>query len=284
MKAVSFDLSFKALGVSFDLTAAAKGAVTIELCQTIGEILACKTLSKAAALRLRGRMQFCDSFVFGRSSKLCLQAVTQHAHESVSEKVGGDLWASLFRFRDCLQDGKPHVIQSSHDDPLFIFTDACYEPGAEWCSGLGAALFDARGCFLAFFSLHVDAQGRQVLGEASKKTIIFELEFLAVITALVHWKSILRNRPIVMYLDNNTTRDIAISGRGRSLTAKALATALLTLEDEGELRAWYARVPSPSNVADLPSRQLCETMTVLGQTLAAENAEASMRSCLELLA
>ena len=49
MKAVSFDLSFKALGVSFDLTAAAKGAVTIantesriaELCQTIGEILAC---------------------------------------------------------------------------------------------------------------------------------------------------------------------------------------------------------------------------------------------------
>ena len=139
MKAVSFDLIFKALGVSFDLTAAAKGAVTIahtesriaELCQTIGEILACKLFLK----QLRGRMQFCDSFVFGRSSKLCLQAVTQHAHESVSEKVGGDLWASLFRFRDCLQDGKPHVIQSSHDDPLFIFTDACYEPGAEWCSG-----------------------------------------------------------------------------------------------------------------------------------------------------
>ena len=106
VKAVSFDLIFKALGVSFDLTAAAKGAVTIantesriaELCQTIGEILACKTLSKAAALRLRGRMQFCDSFVFGRSSKLCLQAVTQHAHESVSEKVGDDLRASLFRF------------------------------------------------------------------------------------------------------------------------------------------------------------------------------------------
>ena len=167
-------------------------------------------------------------------------------------------------------------MQASHNERLFVFTDACYEPGAEWCSGLGATVFDATGTFIAFFSMHVDAKGRQALGEASKKTIIFELEFLAVLTALVQWKEILRNRPVVMYLDNNVARDIAISGRGRNKTAQALATILLTLEDAGDVRAWYARVPSPSNVADLPSRQLCKTLT-------AQDAEASMRSCLELL-
>ena len=69
----------------------------------------------------------------------------------------------------------------------------------------------------------------------------------------------------------------------RNKTAQALATTLLTLEDAGEVRAWYARVPSPSNIADLPSRRLCKTMTALGQTLTAQDAEASMRSCLDLL-
>ena len=39
-----------------------------------------------------------------------------------------------------------------------------------------------------------------------------------------------------LYLDNNSVRDIAISGRGRNATAKARATSLLTLEDAGEVR------------------------------------------------
>ena len=102
-------------------------------------------------------------------------------------------------------------------------------------------------------------------GEKHKKTIIFELEFLALVVALVHWKAKLTNRPCVAYLDNNSTRDVAISGRGRNPTAKALASVLLALEDAGEIRCWCARVPSPSNVADLPSRELCSEMLCWGK-------------------
>ena len=202
---------------------------------------------------------------------------------ALSAAVDDDLWISLFRFRDCLAASRPHLVSSRHGEPLFVFTDACYEPGSEWCAGLGAALFDASGSFIAFFSFCLDKAGREALGEATKKTIIFELEFLAVITALVQWKSHLKNRPVVLYLDNNAARDVAISGRGRNQTAKALATALLTLEDAGEIRAWYARVPSPSNVADLPSREACETMTVLGQTLMVEDASVALHACLGFL-
>ena len=55
---------FKALGVSFNLAAAEHGRVMLstsritELVQTISEILESKSLPRAAALRLRGRMQF----------------------------------------------------------------------------------------------------------------------------------------------------------------------------------------------------------------------------------
>ena len=290
-KATEFSDVFKALGVSSNLTSTEHGQVMLsnapsrieELVQVISGILESKILPRAAALRLRGRMQFCDSFLFGRASRLCLQAVTKHAYDDGDPTVHGDLWDALNRYKECLQVSRPHVVHASYNDPFYLFTDACYEPGSPWCAGLGAALFSSSGEFCAFFSFCLDATGREALGEKHKKTIIFELEFLALVIALVHWKARLTNRPCVAYLDNNSTRDVAISGRGRNPTAKALAAVLLALEDAGEVRCWYARVPSPSNIADLPSRELCSTMTVLGQTRHADDASAALSSCLQLL-
>ncbi|OLP88903.1 hypothetical protein AK812_SmicGene29665 [Symbiodinium microadriaticum] len=290
-KSTEFANVFKALGVSFNLTSTEHGRVMLsntasriaELVQTFSEILESNSLPRAAALRLRGRMQFCDSFLFGRASRLCLQAVTKHAYEGSGPSVPSDLWDALHRYRECLKVSRPHTVCAAHNDPYYLFTDACYEPRSAWCAGLGAVLFSSSGEFCAFFSFCLDQSGREALGEKHKKTIIFELEFLALVIALVHWKSRLANRPCVAYLDNNSTRDVAISGRGRNPVAKALASVLLALEDAGEVRCWYARVPSPSNVADLPSRELCGTMTVMGQTRRADDASSALKDCLELL-
>ncbi|CAE7590682.1 unnamed protein product, partial [Symbiodinium necroappetens] len=210
-KAFEFSRVFKALGVLFDLNDAHVGRVLIkntpsridELCQLITQIVDSRTLSRAAAQRLRGRMQFCDGFLFGRASRLCLKAVTRHIHSTCDDVQGDELWESLLRFRDCLRASRPHVVVANHQEPLYLFTDACYEP-----------------------------------------------------------QDLFRNRPLVCHLDNNTARDIAISGKGRSPIAHALVTALLTLEDAGEIRCWYTRVPSPSNVADEPSRRLCRSLVV----------------------
>ena len=290
-KSTEFSNVFKALGVSFNLTATEHGRVMLsnttsriaELVQTISEILESNSLPRAAALRLRGRMQFCDSFLFGRASRLCLQAVTKHAYEGSGPSVPSDLWDALHRYRECLKVSRPHTVCAAHNDPYYLFTDACYEPCSAWCAGLGAVLFSSSGEFCAFFSFCLDQSGREALGEKHKKTIIFELEFLALVVALVHWKSWLANRPCVAYLDNNSTRDVAISGRGRNPVAKALASVLLALEDAGEVRCWYARVPSPSNVADLPSREQCDTMSVMGQTCRADDASSALKDCLELV-
>ena len=290
-KSTEFSNVFKALGVSFNLTATEHGRVMLsnttsriaELVQTISEILESNSLPRAAALRLRGRMQFCDSFLFGRASRLCLQAVTKHAYEGSGPSVPSDLWDALHRYRECLKVSRPHTVCAAHNDPYYLFTDACYEPCSAWCAGLGAVLFSSSGEFCAFFSFCLDQSGREALGEKHKKTIIFELEFLALVVALVHWKSWLANRPCVAYLDNNSTRDVAISGRGRNPVAKALASVLLALEDAGEVRCWYARVPSPSNVADLPSREQCDTMSVMGQTRRADDASSALKDCLELV-
>ena len=85
------------------------------------------------------------------------------------------------------------------------------------------------------------------------------------------------------YLDNNTSRDVCISGKGRSFIAKALASALLSLEDAGEIKTWFSRVPSPSNVADEPSRRLCCSMDLGGKTFIADDASSSLKACMGLL-
>ena len=56
------------------------------------------------------------------------------------------------------------------------------------------------------------------------------------------------------YVDNNAVRDVLISGCGRSNIAKHLVEVLLNLEDSHSVLTWIARVPSPSNVSDGPSR------------------------------
>ncbi|CAE7578598.1 unnamed protein product [Symbiodinium sp. CCMP2592] len=290
-KAVDFSTSFKALGVLFNLAQSPKGLVTIsntptritELTTVISTLLASRKLTRAEAQRLRGRMQFCDSFLFGRASRLSLQAVSRHVHSTHDEVIDGDLWDSLLRFHNCLQESRPHVVTATHQDSLFLFTDACYEPGAAWCAGLGAVVFGPKGECLGFFSMCVGEQVRKKLGEGMKKTIIFELEFLALLVSLIHWKDLFRNRPLVCYLDNNTSRDVCISGRGKSVIAKALATALLSLEDAGEIRTWFSRVPSPSNIADKPSRELCEFLEINGATIVADDASQALRDCVSFL-
>ena len=57
-----------------------------------------------------------------------------------------------------------------------------------------------------------------------------------------------------MYIDNNATRDLSISGRARTSPASDLVAELLMLEDRNCTNSWFARAPSASNIADGPSR------------------------------
>ena len=138
-------------------------------------------------------MQFCDGFLFGRAFRLSLQAVTKHVHSTEDRVTNDDLWDALLRFHHCLQESRPHVVTANHQEPFYLFTDACYEPGAEWCAGLGAVVFGPTGECLGFFSMCACERVRARVGEGFKKTIIFELEFLALLVALVTNFSALEN-------------------------------------------------------------------------------------------
>ena len=88
-----------------------------------------------------------------------------------------DLRACLEFIRDRIVNGGPRTVDAAQGEVFHLYTDACYEESA---GGLGGVLFDQYGRMLSFFSCEIKAEQAAALNPLSKKTIIFELESLAV--------------------------------------------------------------------------------------------------------
>ena len=270
-KDLPFAETFKALGIEIDLTAWERNVVRFanteqraaELSCKITEVLHAGRLSVPDALSLRGRMQFTNAQLWGRSSKLCLNSVTNHAYAGNGQEISSDLVRYLQLFKSCLVAARPREVTPSWDSPMYLFTDASFSPEcADWPCGLGGVLLNHQGTQMAAFSCKLGLDALEVLGYPEKSTVIFEAELLALLVGMAIWKKKLRNRPCVCYVDNNATRDVAIAGKARTQPGLNLVTELLRLEDEVCINAWYARVPSASNVADGPSRNDTSALTV----------------------
>ena len=107
---------------------------------------------------------------------------------------------------------------------------------------------------VAFFSFSLDDDHMGIIGADTKKTIIFEAELLALVVAFSVWRDYLTAMSVICFVDNNSARDVAISGNGRNFTANSLIDFLLKLEMATCTTPWYTRIPTPSNIADNPSR------------------------------
>ena len=168
-----FSSRFSALGIEVSLDRFGAGVVEFsntpkrvnELSETIKQILDAGSMSQALALSLRGRMQFAKAQLWGRASKLCLNAVTSHAYKSDSAKLDEKTVDSLKHFLACLQNSPPKLIGASWSDPLYLFTDASFSPESDAEKGrLGAVLVDHVVKVLSFYSKGVDAAVLEVLG------------------------------------------------------------------------------------------------------------------------
>lgn len=86
-QSTAFDLRCAALGVSFNLESAASGKALVcntesrctELCDEIEKTVAEGKLLSKQAQWLRGRMQFAESHLYGRTGKRCLRVLADFA-------------------------------------------------------------------------------------------------------------------------------------------------------------------------------------------------------------
>ena len=263
-KASEFSLSFSALGIVVNLEHFLEGWVEFcnttkrseELAQAIQHMIDSGTMSLLESQRLRGRMQFAEGQLFGRIGQLCLRAVSNHGFSGLGPKLRVDCIRAMKRFRDFLCENNPRRIMNVSSNTWYVYTDACYEPtAASWKCGIGGVIYNPSGEPVEFFSMSLSDLHIESLGGRTKETIIFEAELLALVVAMSEWSHLFQGCPVVFFVDNKSSRDVAISGSARNDAAANTTTeASPKVEVESSAFAWYARVPSPSNPSDELSR------------------------------
>ncbi len=191
--------------------------------------------------------------------------MTRHAYERSADRLDDSTMDALKLYQAFLSMNAPRLLKSALPAQWFIFTDASHEPDSESpASGLGGVLVDAKGQCVRFYSELVSVGLLEQMNVSHKKTIVFELEFLAIWCAFCVWAHQIESSPVVVFTDNDAVRDSLIGCRTSSDNASIILEACLRREFSLALNLWVARVPTDSNIADEPSRNSCDGLLRLG--------------------
>ena len=260
-KSDEFSHLVRALGVQFDLSSSGEGLLRVgnttkrvqETVALLDDVIDANKLDKKQALVLRGKLAFCDGFIFGRLGKVALQNITKHAYAApFKSSLSRALLDSLYLLRDRVLGGKPKSLGCELLRTSFLFTDASFD--SDKGSGLGAVLISSSGAVDAWFDLWLDIADLAPLLMDGQQTAIGELETLVVVIALMVWHQRLKSNQLMVYIDNEGAKFALIKGYSNSFAITAICALAATFLDSHCILPWFSRVPSYSNLADFPSR------------------------------
>ena len=251
----------KVLGLEYNLEETKLGTLIIkntakrieDVSAEIDRALEENFLSAKDGERLRGRLNFMESQLFGKPSQQAFRGLSRHV------LAGGGKLSTASRvhlqfLKDRISKGKPRKVTTSLEDTMHIFVDACHEPGAPQPAGLGGNLINSSGQFLEYFSEMLDEQILSSINVRSSGNPIFELECLAILCALHLWHPRVAGRHLIVYTDNNGALGSMIKGYSENPEGNAIVRLVHAMLDLSDCIVWFERVCSSSNVADEPSR------------------------------
>ena len=150
-KCQQFSEEMRALGLIFDLSQFGKGKVLIkhtpkrkrELIERLEEILAKGSLTPKEAESLRGRVQWYESYLFGRIANLAVHRIGKRALSKLASrdtKLDDEPKSALTFLKERVSHGLPLELTAETEHTLLIFTDGAFESDQD--SGLvGGILF-----------------------------------------------------------------------------------------------------------------------------------------------
>ncbi|CAL1164077.1 unnamed protein product [Cladocopium goreaui] len=169
-KAGAFEPTFKALGLLIDLTDFAAGKVRIghtdsrrqELLAQIESHLDQNCLKPKDAERLRGRLQWYDTFLFGRIANYSMSVISKRATScSLDGSLDPQLHRALQFLKEHVSVSKPVELTKSAGKTYYIFTDGAVEPtadGSQVVASVGGILYNNDGEAEAFFSERLESE------------------------------------------------------------------------------------------------------------------------------
>ena len=282
-KSTDWSASFEALSVLFEIDQTGSGVLKVrntekrreELTSLIQGFLASGVMTQKEALQLRGRLQFAQAQFFGRLGRRCLNEITRHAY-SGRLKLSTSAKEPLEEFGKFLSSAQPRLVGQVSCRTFMILTDAAFEKETR-TGGLGGVLLTGSGSALSYFSVPISDQQADALTAQEEQTIIYELEMFGVLVGLkllvekttafaeaYSQAGATAGTGVTCYIDNDAARHAFISGTAKKGVAGILIDEVNFLEYVHGILPWYARVASPANLADEPSRMKLDLVRKLG--------------------
>jgi hypothetical protein len=225
-----------------------------ELCQALEAIERSGVMSLKDAEKLRGRLQWFETFAGGRVAQQALRNLSRMASTGrQTEKLTVDELNTIHFLRARVICAPPTRISSTSLQTWLIFTDGACEGEDTKVGSIGAVLINPSGIAVEFISERVpDSWMAKFLSISTHP--IFELELLPVWIALDEWEGHLSGAQCVFYLDNEAAKASLVNGASMQDNGAEIIQAFVYSERRIQVKVWFARVPTSSNISDGPSR------------------------------
>ena len=268
---------FSPLGVQVDLSEPGVAIVSntakriTRVDQEITTLLMAEAIHPTSIQALVGTCQFMEAQTTGRTGALALRAV-RRAGPSRMGPGSESLKCALRDLGEHIHACVPRRIQLLRSrPPIILLTDAAYEQGQ---ATLGAVLFDQENGAFYFFAgrftkLTVEFWQRDVnrhsaIEASNDAQVICQAELAVIPVALSVWGEAMKNREALVFIDNNSSKDALIRGISASTASSQMARESRLLCARYAIAPWFDRVPSPSNLADDPSRGVFDLLISMG--------------------
>ena len=252
------------LGVTYDLDRlelAIKDDRKEELVSLIDSILESGSLDPGSAGKLKGKLMFGASHLWGKVGRAFLRPLSERQYSrdrsDLRSSLSAPLRRSLVQWKKLIREGPPRQIalRTSKPADVVIFTDGFApdlrkkEKGPE---RIGAVCFDRRGAAPIQFS---EAIPEAVIRKwVPRATQIFPVELIAPVLALATFADQVRGRDVVMLIDSEGVEAALIKGYSSHEDLVEIIEVFWGLAFELRANVFIDRVSTDGNPADWPSR------------------------------
>ena len=141
----------------------------------------------------------------------------------------------------------PRKVEASQAEVLHIYVDASFDYSDY--GGLGGMIV------LSFFSVKVDTGMLDEIMAKGQKTVIQELEMMAVLAAMKVWKDLIKACRVVLFTDSEAVRGAFLKSWSANDDSDKLISIIFQVESDFDVPVCIERVPSQSNPSDILSRE-----------------------------
>ena len=258
---------FVALGVVVDLEESEKGVIkvknkeerAVELEDMLKQARREGSMPPSIAAKIQGKMNFAESQCCGRWLIPVLEPVKRRSLMPSSVKyLTEEIVKALEMSHRLLLTAPPRRISAVSDEkPCVVFTDGAYENGVASC---GVVLVSPRSSKAKVMSFVVPEDLVAEWKKDGQEQVIAQAELLPIMMVKRQMKWALQGARVLYFIDNEGVKEALVSGATRSEQSKKMLIECMVQDAKSNSLTWYARVPSPSNLADAPSRMCVQEL------------------------